>query len=303
MKRHRMFTLGLWAVLFLAAPAFAQNINTNTTSTTIGSTQFGALLSPAELGVVMQSSVAPTCAGPNDARICSSLGLDGVAGTNDDFSRINAMPGAHTSSVLGTVSSNPNFACGPASSSNNCTNLMQNTSGMGGPQTALDFTGRDLIGQINSDVAVGDGVTAGMPEGFMRFTLDPATGDATIDQLINHQIDLSGGSIMDFAQRDATIGAGNLIPDSIGDPLTLVPFTAPAQLAGGLGDVGLVSRLQLSQGGADGFGGLNLDVSANFPAGAPGKLAFPTEGTFLTPGLNTGVDSVLIPGVDGFGFP
>ncbi len=303
MKLYLMLTLGFCCILFFADPVLAQNINTNTTSTTVGSTQFGTLLSPADLGVIMQSTVAPTCTGPNDARDCGLFGLDGIAGTNDDFFRKDAMPGAYTSSALGIVSVNPNFACGPTVSSTSCVNLMQNTSGMGGPQTGVNFTGRDLVGQINTDIRLGDGTTAGMPDGFLRFTLDPATGDASIDQLIDHQIDLGGGNVMDFVQRDATIGVGNLIPDPIRGPLTLLPFTAPAQLSGGLGDVGLVSRLQLKQGAADGFGGLNLDVSANFPAGAPGKLAFPSEGMFVTPGLNTGIDSSLIPGLDGIGFP
>ncbi len=67
---------------------------------------------------------------------------------------------------------------------------------------------------------------------------------------------------MIFNQRDATIGAGNLIPDPIGGPLTLTPFSAVDTQDVGvvLPLLGLVSRTTLTQGPADGFGSLNLVI-------------------------------------------
>ncbi len=304
MRKYLLNTGGILGVFLLSSSVFAQNISTETTSATIGSTQFGIVLTPENLGTFMQSTVSPSCAGPIDARICISLGADGLSGTSDDFVCLDSLPGSHTSSPFGTVSTEPNFACGPTSRSSECVTLMQNTNGTGGPQTAPDFTGRRLVGLIESDIVLGDGATAGMPDGFMRFTFDPATSDATIDQLIDHRIDFGGGIGMDFQQRSATIGAGNLIPDPIGDPLSLVAFPAPDMVtAADMGDTGMISRMDLAQGTADGFGALTLDVTTHFPAGIPGKLAFPGEGMFVTPGLNTGVDSTLIPGADRVGFP
>ncbi len=304
MKIHQLLTAGFLSVFLLAGTAFAQNIQTDTTSTTVGSTQFGILMTPSDLGTVMQSAVDPSCSGPTDARVCTSLGADGTAGTFDDFVRIDALPGAHTSSpIAGEVSSQANFACGPTASSNNCVGLLNNTDGTGGPQTAPNFSGRQLVGLIDVDISVGDGgATPGMPDGFMRFTLDPASGNATIDQFIDHTVSL-GSENMLFQNRTATVGLGNPIPDPIGDPLTLVTFVAAADNAGVPANVDMVSRTNIQQGNADGFGGMTLDMTVNFPVGSSAATEFPAVGQFLTPGLNTGIDFTGNSVVDNFGFP
>jgi len=306
MKIRHLLTVGILSGVLLASTAFAQNINTDTTSTTVGSTQFGTVLTPLDLQTVMQSTVALTCTGPVDARVCAPTAGQG---TSTAFVRVDALPGSFTDSPTGTVSAQPNFACGSTASaatnlSGNCTLNMEMTGGVSTvSQTAPAFSGtRQLVGNIDTNIVVGDGgATAGMPDGFMAFTMDPATGAATIDQFITHTIDLGGGSLMVFNQRDATIGAGNLIPDPIGDPLTLVAFTAASQQAAVMpANLGLVSRTTLAQGAADGFGGLNLDVQTEW-TGAGGT--FPAAGSFVTPGLNTGLTSATFPNFPGFAFP
>ncbi|GEM_PF-5986019 len=308
MKIHRLFTLGILGAVLLAGTAFAQNINTDTTSTTVGSTQFGVVLNELDLQTIMQSSVALTCAGPVDARTCTPAGN----GTSTAFVRVDALPGSFTDSPTGAVSSLPNFACGPTASSLNCA---LNLSVVGAPpgdqaQTAPNFTGRQLVGNIDTSITVGDGgTTVGMPDGFLNFTLNPATGEATIDQFIDHSIDLGGGSMMVFQQRDATTGGAPI--GTIDDPaLTLVAFTAldipSLGLTTPIPATGMVSRTILNQGNADGFGGLNLDVSVNFPGQGAGA-DFPLQGTFVTPGLNTGINpaagSGFGPEFNGFAFP
>lgn len=308
MRITRIFTLGIVGLGLVASAAFAQNIQTNTTSTTVGSTQFGFVITPGQLATVMQATTAPTCSGPVDNRVCTSLGPDGASGTSDDFQRINALPGTHTSSpIAGQVSTLSNFACGPAARSNDC-NI--NFGGPAGdiPQTAPNFTGRTLVGNLNIDIDLGGAGTAGMPTGSIKFTLNPSTGAATIDQLIEHTVSL-GSNNMVFTERDRTVGYNN----PIGGPL--VPFTAlDTQTGLPTAGTGLVTQLVLNQGNAGNnatgsFGGLNLDVTVNFPATATGSgggldgSRFPPEGTFVTPGLNTGIDSNVIPGADIFGFP
>ncbi len=319
MRIIRISTLGILGLSLVASTAFAQNISTNTTSTTVGSTQFGFVIGAAELATVMQATTAPTCTGPSNARVCTMPGADGTAGTGDDFVRINALPGSHTSNPFNRVDTLPNFACGPAVNSNSCTmNPPMSSPAGGGPQTAPNFDGRTLVGTISTDANLGGAGTAGMPTGFMRFTLNiPTTGaaTATIDQLIQHTVELTGAvtpstGSMTFAQRDATIGLNNPIgtpgdATTIGAPLTLVPFN-PAASSTGLpsATTGMVSRLALNQGNADGFGGLGLDMTVNFPLVGAVGTAFPAVGQFVTPGLNTGIDFTgnTIPS-DNMGFP
>jgi len=314
-KLHQLLTITILGSFLIPQIIFAQNINTDTTSTTVGSTQFGTVLNPVDLQTVMQSTIALTCAGPVDARVCTP---SAAQGTSTAFVRVDQQPGSFTDSPTGTVSAVPNFACTPVVEATFCTGNMTTIAGAIGrrEQTAPDFTGRQLVGTINSNIVVGDGgATAGMPDGFMAFTLDPSTGDATIDQFITHTINLGGGSLMVFNQREATIGLGNTIPDPIGGPLTLVPFTALDRLAdlccgGGtqvvplIPAVGMVSRMTLDQGAADGFGALQRDVTTNFVGtiGLPGAEA-PFVRSFVTPGLNTGLnasDTVLGLPVGGF---
>ncbi|MFY9270012.1 MAG: hypothetical protein WAO55_09730 [Candidatus Manganitrophaceae bacterium] len=319
MKKTYFFTLGILGLSLVASTAFAQNISTNTTSTTVGSTQFGFVINAAGLGAVMQANAAPTCTGPSNNQVCTLVGADTIAGTGDDFVRVNALPGAHTSTPFNQISTLPNFACGPTATSNNCILNMNNTDGTGGPQTAPNFTGRTLVGTISTNANLGGDTTPGMPTGFMKFTLNVPGGGgaatATIDQLIQHTVELTGAvtpstGSMTFAQRDATIGLNNPIgtpgdATTIDDVLTLVPFT-PSDTQTGLpsATTGMVSRLALDQGNADGFGALGLDMTVNFPLVGATGTGFPSVGQFVTPGLNTGIDFTgnSIPN-DNMGFP
>jgi len=325
-KLHLLSIIGILGVFFAPVTSFAQNINTDTTSTTLGSTQFGVVLSNTELQTIMQSSVALNCAGPVENRVCTPVGN----GTSTAFVRVDQLPGSFTDRPVRPISSNPNFACGPVASSTDCSdlNVPGNLSGglifLTSPDVGVNGVGvtgpNQLIGDINININLGDGgATAGMPDGFIRFTLDPAVAggsSATIDQFIDHSINLGGGSLMVFQQREATIGAGNLIPDLAmsdpeNNPLTLLTFstTNPNHtLALPALDIGLVSRTIINQGAADGFGALNLDATFNFPAsqanGGLGPGGFPAQGTFVTPGLNTGINAVGFgPEFNGFAFP
>lgn len=317
MNINRTLMLGVLAGIFLTGTAFSQQIETNTSATTQGSTTFGYLPDAADLGVFMQSTVAPTCITVStNVQTCTSDGGTAV-GDNDNFVRVDQMPGSFTDSPIpGIVSALPNSACGATASTFNCTPGMTVSLAPSGSigQTSPDFTGRQLVGNMNTNITVGDGgATAGMPDGFIAFTLNPATSDATIDQFITHSIDLGGGSLMVFNQRDATIGAGNSIPDPIAGPLTLLPFVAATTRDLAILPVtGMVSRLLINQGAADGFGALDIDVQVDFPGfTVPGAtlLPLPFPGTYVTPGLNTGINPTFPPPLgfgsewNGFAFP
>jgi len=314
-KLHQLLTIAILGSVLIPGMVFAQNINTDTTSTTVGSTQFGTVLTPVELQRVMQSSVALTCTGPVDARVCTP---GAAQGTSTAFVRVNQLPGSFTGSPTGTVSTNPNFACGPTGGGSPGCIILNGAFDFQQPsQTAPGGFGgsgpNQLVGNINTNINIGDGgATAGMPDGFVAFTMTPfvAGGSpATIDQFIDHTIDLGGGSLMVFEQRDATIGAGNLIPDTAlaGGPLALQTFaTTFPNLAQQVpnADIGMVSRTRITQGAADGFGALNLDGTFDFPASIFAGLDFPGQGTFVTPGLNTGINPVGFgPEFNGFAFP
>jgi len=319
-KISLIFALGILGCFFAGGAVFAQNINTNTSSTSLGSTQFGVVLDPTQMQTVMQSSVPLTCIGSVDARSC---GPTVGQGTNSAFIRADQLPGSFTDSpIAGEVSATPNFACGSSAlNSNDCQLPMFSLLGAIGEtqQTAPDVGNallpRDLVGSITSRVTLGDdGITTNMPDGFISFTLESATGATTIDQFMSHTIDL-GGSPMVFNQRDVTIALGTLIPDPIGSDLTavLVPFTSLN--VGNLGDVGtvvqvpmdMVSRMTLDQGAADGFGGLTLDNQVNWLGAlttAEQFIDLPFTGKYVTPGLNTGIDPFPArPGFEGFAFP
>jgi len=328
---HKLVLPVLLGSVLLSGTAYSQQIQTNTSATTQGSTQFGYLPNGVDLGVFMQTTVAPTCTTVStNVQLCTSDGGTAV-GDNDNFVRVDQMPGSFTDRPIKTISSNPNFACGRVASSTNCSDLnvpgnlsgglifLTSPGGVG--PSGVGVTGpNQLIGNINTNINLGDaGATAGMPDGFIAFMLDPAVAggsSATIDQFIDHSIDLGGGNIMVFQQREATIGAGNLIPDlamsdPANNPLTLLPFLttfANHTLALPAFDIGLVSRTMINQGAIDGFGALNLDETFNFPAsqenGGLGPGWFPTQGSFVTPGLNTGINAVGFgPEFDRFGFP
>ncbi len=313
----RLILAGVLGLAFSAGGAFAQNIQTDTTSTTMGSSQFGFVITASQLQTVMQAVNTPDCgAGRNpvtNLMVCSGFNT----GASNDFERINALPGALTDSPFGVVDTVPNFACGATVDSFACFSLFENAFDQQGAQTAPNSTGFDLIGNINTDIDLGGAGTAGMPEGFIRFTLNPTGGfppfgSATIDQFIDHTIDMGGGNDMVFQQRDATIGYNQPIP-VIGGALSLVPFSiSPSHQRNAVPDqTGMVSRMIIAQGPADGFGALDLDLTVNFPAGNFAGTDFPADsnggstglGTFVTPGLNTGIDSGIVPGVDTIGFP
>ncbi len=308
MKIHRIMSTGVLGLALMGGTAFAQNIQTDTTSTTVGSTQFGFIVNSTNLETMMQVAAGTmTCDGGSPSNVCTPVVGNGF---NNSFVRLDQMPGSFTDSAFGDVSSEPNFACGATGLGGNDCGTLYVTSigtGTGGPQTAPDFSlGNQLTGAISMNVDLGGAGTAGMPEGFMRFTMDPASNDTTIDQLIDHTVSLGGGSDMVFRQRDATIGYNNLFTDDQmvlatailpANDVTLVPFTSIEDATTSPTETFMVSRLLLSQGNADGFGALDLDVTVNFPAGTLAAAEWPVPGQYSTPGLNTGI------GGNGFGFP
>jgi hypothetical protein len=221
----------------------------------------------------------------------------------DNFQKAPGLPGAFTSSPIPGVSAASNFACGPTTSSANCLSLLDRIDGgeiVENVQTAPHTDGRDLAGTLNSTIDLGGAETPGMPTGFISFILDPGTGGATIDQLVEQTVSLGDGSEMSFAIQNRTVGYNNpidglLVPFSSPDTFTFVP---PPE------GLGMVSAMSLNQGPAGGFGALDLDVTVNFPATMTGPgTDFPPSGAFLTPGLNTGIDSPLLSGPDSAGFP
>ncbi|MBN4053219.1 hypothetical protein JYT92_00565 [bacterium AH-315-L15] len=286
MKIYRLFAVGILSVFLLVGPAFAQNIQTDTTMTTVGSTQFGFAMTPAQLATVMQATVAPDCGTGRDTAGLMTCDGGVLQGLNDAFVRISAMPGSHTGNPFGTISTLPNFACGPAARSGDCSQF-DSTPGPGGTQGPGGAN--QFVGDVNIDIDLGGVGTPGMPQGFMRFTLNATANATTIDQFQDHTISL-GAENMVFRQRAATIGLGNPIPDPIGGPLTLVSFDSIPAASGLPTSTGMVTRLDLDQGNADGFGALNLDQTFDFPAGTNSSLNvdFPDEGSFVTPGLAIG---------------
>jgi len=297
MRLHRALFTGMLGVFLLVGSAFAQNIDTQTTSTTIGSTTFGYLPTSADLEIFMNAGAGTmTCVLAAGINTCTpTVGND----LENSYVRLPGMPGSFTDSpIAGTVSTTANFACGASvlrgdDCNANMGDRSVNTTDPFGQTIPTASNSRDLVGTLSLAIALGDGTTVGMPSGFINFSLDPSVAAGTeFDQLIDSNISLGVAGDMRFQQRDATIGAaGTLVLADLDaatpTTLTLVPFTSPATIAGnGMTGVGMVSRSLITQPDAA-FGGATpfvTDVSVVFNGGG----GQPANGQFIIPGLATG---------------
>ncbi|MBI3804440.1 MAG: hypothetical protein HY282_11835 [Nitrospirae bacterium] len=278
MRINRLLTLGAMGVFLLSGAAFAQNIQTNTTSTTVGSTTFGFAITAPQLATVMQSEIAPTC---------GARGADGVMTcTLTNYIKAVGMPGSFTGNPFKIVWTRADFGCG----------FLCGTEGGPDPQTAPAFAGTTLTGNITSTIDLGLGTTATDPfhsAGHITFSMNPATMNAHIDQQVIQAINNATGLTMSFTETDATPTAG---------------FTAsndPAILAFA-GPVNLTAHMLLTQTGEQGAPSatpFTSDVTVAFPYGASWNSFpaagespltgsnFPPQGAFTTPGLRTQVDN------------
>ncbi len=307
MRIHKLVLPVFLGSVLLSGTAYSQQIQTNTSATTQGSTQFGYLPNGADLGVFMQTTVAPTCTTVStNVQTCTSDGGTAV-GDNDNFVRVDQMPGSFTDSPIpGDVSTLPNFACGPAVGHADCLSLLNTivsgSPNVGGSQTAprvfggipnTSLAGRDFVGNVGSNIVIGDGgVTAGMPDGFINTGIIRGGFGGLIvslNQSIDQTIDLGGGSLMTVS----TSAIGSV--SSFTAQRDTVPnvFCCPPPI---------LTTLTIDQGPADGFGALALSSSALF-LGQPtnGNPQSPGAGAFVTPGLNTGLAPAVGDFDDGFG--
>ena len=273
MRIKQLMTLGTMGVFLLAGVAFGQNIQTNTTSTTLGSTQFGFAITPAQLQTVMQSANALTCG----ARTAGVMDC-----TLDNYVKAVGMPGSFTGNPNKIVWTRADFGCG----------LLCGTEGGPDPQTApVGFDGPNtLSGVITSTIDLGLGTAPTDPfhsAGHITFTLDPATMEASIDQQVVQNINNAAGLTMAFTETDVA-----------------PTFTASVNsevLAGFGGPVNMTAGMQLTQTGDSGIPSatpFTLNVTVPFPYGQPWNAFpdpgaspfagsnFPTERAFQTPGLN-----------------
>ncbi|MBN4050103.1 hypothetical protein JYT17_00615 [Nitrospira defluvii] len=298
MRIHKLVLPVLLGSVFLSATAYSQQIQTNTSATTQGSTQFGYLPDGADLGVFMQTTVAPTCTTVStNVQTCTSDGGTAV-GDNDNFVRVDQMPGSFTDSPIpGEVSVRPNFACGSeATTASSCISLLNSifsgSPNVGGSQTAppvfggvpgTSLAGRDFLGNVGSNIVIGDGgATAGMPDGFINTNIIRGGFGGLIfsaNQSIDHTIDLGGGNLMTVSTTaNGSINSFTAQRDTVPNNFAVAPP--------------LLTTLTIDQGnaGVDGFGALTMNSSALF-LGQPvnGNPQNPGFGGFVTPGLNTGV--------------
>lgn len=279
MDIKRLWTVGTLVVLMGALPAWAQNIQTNTTSTTLGSTQLGFAITPGQLQTVMQSTTAPTCG----ARTAGVMDC-----TLDNFAKAVGMPGSFTGNPNKIIWAEADFGCG----------LTCGTEGGADPQTAPPFPGPNtLTGTINSNIDLGLGTVTGAPfhaAGHISFTLDPTTQTASIDQLVIQEINAAGGLTVTFTETDLapTFTAGT-------DP-SVFSFSGP---------VNMTTTMVLTQTGEQGPSTSTpfaLNITLPFPYAEPFNLgttgltgsSFPLPNTFVTPGLNTQPDSPATPNID-----
>lgn len=279
MRIRQLMTLGTLGTFLLAGVAFGQNIQTNTTSTTLGSTQFGFAITSAQLGTVMQSVTAPTCG----ARTAGVMDC-----TLDNYAKAVGMPGSFTGNPNKIVWATADFGCG----------FLCGTQGGSDPQTAPDFAGPNtLTGIISSNIDLGLGTVATDPfhsAGHITFTLNPAalTNNATIDQQIVQVINNAAGLTMSFTETDVTPTPFTSTPSSGNPILVATDFDGP---------VNLTASMQLTQTGDSGIPTatpFTLNVTVPFPYGQtwnsfpePGDSPFtgsnfPTANAFQTPGLN-----------------
>lgn len=276
MRIRQLMTLGSLGVFLLAGTAFGQaNITTNTTSTTLGSTQFGFAITPAQLGTVMQSTTAPTCG----ARTAGVMDC-----TLTNYVKAVGNPGSFTGNPFMTVWTTADFGCG----------IVCGTNGGADPQTAPNFGGapgetNTLTGTITSNIDLGLGTATGdafHSAGHITFTLDPATMAATIDQQIVQEINNAAGLTMVFTETDRTAPGATFTASA--NPEELQGFAGPVNMTAGMtltqtGDTGLPSATPFA-----------LNVTVPFPYGlAWNNIQFgftgsqaPNENTFATPGLN-----------------
>ena len=226
MKKNKLsLIVGLLGVFVLAGTAFGQNIQTNTTATTMGSTQFGFDVDQEFVEIIMELDTAAAGNLSCDTRsggvmTCSSTGSDAANPDSTDFVRLDGLPGSFTDSarpgvINGMTGTGPgrtgvalvNFACGPnGGNADNCPNLHTNSVAFTGP----DSLNRDFIGTLVNSVSFGTGATTA-PNGFSSFTLsedgaNPGLFLGSIDQFIDSTVSLGGTQNMVFRQRDATIG-------------------------------------------------------------------------------------------------
>ncbi|MBI3804410.1 MAG: hypothetical protein HY282_11685 [Nitrospirae bacterium] len=280
MRSIHLLALGAMGVFLLSGAAFAQNIQTNTTSTTVGSTTFGFAITPAQLGTVMQADTAPTC---------GARGADGVMTcTLTNYVKGVGMPGSFTGNPFKIVWTSADFGCG----------LPCGTDGGADPQTAPDFDGPNtLTGTINSTIDLGIGTATGAPfhlAGHITFTLDPATMKASIDQQVIQEINAATGLTTAFEETDKAAsfvaGAGS----------SIFSFSGP---------VNMTTSMHLTQTGEQGLPSptpFTLDVTTPFAYNGPFNAStagfsgstFPTPETFFTPGLNTQPDDTHTPNID-----
>ncbi len=275
----RLWTVGTLVVLLGALPVWAQNIQTNTTSTTLGSTQFGFAITPAQLQTVMQSANALTCG----ARTAGVMDC-----TLDNYVKATGMPGSFTGNPNKIVWSEADFGCGAPCA----------TEGGADPQTAPDFEGPNtLSGIIESTIDLGLGTASGDPfhaAGHITFTLNPANQKASIDQQVLQEINTAGGLIVAFMETD-------LAPSFIaGVDSTVFSFAGPVDMTTGM---------QLTQTGEQGLPSstpFTLNVTTPFVYGEPFNAgvagfkgsAFPIPEEFSTPGLNTQPDNPVTTNLD-----
>ncbi|MFY9268848.1 MAG: hypothetical protein WAO55_03765 [Candidatus Manganitrophaceae bacterium] len=278
MKTIKYAMLGM--LFLLPTAALAQNIQTNTTSTTVGSRTFGFDITPSQLQTIIQSANPLTCGG---------RGADGVMNCSlDNFVKAPGMPGSFTGNPFKIVWPEADFGCGAPCATN----------GGADPQTAPDFAGPNTLnGRIETNIDLGLGTASGDPfhlAGHLRFTLDPSNMNASIDQQILQEINTPGGLSLAFGETD-----------------TAASFTAGADpsIFSFAGPVGFITRTTLSQTGELGLPSslpFALDVTLPFNYGGPFNAGtaglsgdtFPIPEAFTTPGLQTRPDDPRTPDVD-----
>ncbi len=308
-KIYRGLILAMFVGIILGERVDAQNIQTNSTGTTLGSTSFGFVITPTELGRVMQAATEPNCVTVSvNARNCTSNGPDGLSGTQDDYAKRPGNPGSFTHNPFKTVDSDPDVGWFSA---------FPQTAPLGANTLSTPSVPNTLTGALVTNINLGTGTKSGDPfhsAGHIRFVLtNPQTGaGATIDQLIQQEINVSGGLIINFTERDITNTPFTTTPS----PLTIadgpgfggVSFSPGSGFSNG---VNLTAQLQLQQSGERGLlveNPFTLDYSVLFPynaiwfapllgcggpppctgAGLDRPTQFPPDEAFITPGLNTG---------------
>lgn len=298
--RYHFFLCLLIGILLGAHPADAQNIQTDSNSTTVGSPTFGFAITPGQLQTVMQMDTAVStlaCGGRiGGLMTCNSTGN----GSSGGYAKAPGNPGSFTHNPFKQVSTTADVGWFSAF-----------------PQTAPNFSGPNtLTGTITVNIDLGLGTLSGDPfhsAGRLRFTLNPASMQASIDQLVEQEINAADGLSIRFIENDVTpslftakqsplvttddspfgpVGPGNGFPGP-------APFTA----------VNLTATLQLDQNGAPfPASSFHAEETTRFPynamwfapplgcgglppctgAGLNRPSQFPPDEAFFTPGLNTG---------------